>query len=336
MTNPVWTALVETKLSAWQANEKMDGPDSMNAGPCWCFSRFGQSKTELPDGRVVFIAGEHEDSYDDDFFIYNDVVIRHPSGRIEILGYPEHLFPPTDFHSATLADDRIVLIGSLGYPDRRAADSTQVALLDLADFSVRLVYPTGDNPGRLHDHRAELSDDKGSIAIKGGKNDPGPTFRALIENIDEWQLHLDEWRWERLTNRKWLRWMFQRADGKRNRLFEIRHRISFEKLSIPGEARGLLEGLAKDYEGEPKAELVEGLYAPSCEHATMPQVPEEYAVYRIKVNGTVIRFVEEGHAVTMTVEGVLDPTVGSGIAIELQSKLSALEGTPYELRPLET
>jgi len=29
----------------------------------------------LPDGRVVYIGGEHEDFNDDDFFIYNDVVV---------------------------------------------------------------------------------------------------------------------------------------------------------------------------------------------------------------------------------------------------------------------
>ena len=57
----------------------------------------GQSQTELPDGRLICVAGEHEDSYDPDFHIYNDVVVFDPSGEYEIYGYPQNVFPPTDF-----------------------------------------------------------------------------------------------------------------------------------------------------------------------------------------------------------------------------------------------
>ncbi|KAJ4289991.1 hypothetical protein N0V88_006792 [Collariella sp. IMI 366227] len=43
--------------------------------PLFCFQRFGRTETRLPDGRIVYIAGEHEDFYDPDFYIYNDVVV---------------------------------------------------------------------------------------------------------------------------------------------------------------------------------------------------------------------------------------------------------------------
>lgn len=44
--------------------------------PFWCLSnRMGMSSTELDDGRIIKIAGEHEDDYDPDFFIYNDVFV---------------------------------------------------------------------------------------------------------------------------------------------------------------------------------------------------------------------------------------------------------------------
>ena len=74
----------------------MKGDSAFDSGPGWCFERFGQSSNELPDGWVVLIAGEHEDYYDPDFFIYNDVVVKHLDGRIDIYGYPRELFPPTD------------------------------------------------------------------------------------------------------------------------------------------------------------------------------------------------------------------------------------------------
>lgn len=39
--------------------------------PVWCFQRYGQTKTKLPDGRWILVGGEHEDWYDPDFCIYN-------------------------------------------------------------------------------------------------------------------------------------------------------------------------------------------------------------------------------------------------------------------------
>ena len=43
--------------------------------PVWYFDRMGQTVTELPDGRIIFVGGEHEDGYDPDFCIYNGKLI---------------------------------------------------------------------------------------------------------------------------------------------------------------------------------------------------------------------------------------------------------------------
>jgi hypothetical protein len=93
-------------------------------GPIWTFDRMGASRSELLDGRVVSIGGEHEDFYDPDFCIYNDVVVFGGADQIEIYGYPKEVFPPTDFHTATLIGDRIFIIGGLGYQDARRPDHT--------------------------------------------------------------------------------------------------------------------------------------------------------------------------------------------------------------------
>src|SRR4051812_11149947 len=71
--NPVWEWLVRTRVNAFLAADHFEEPDAYDAGPGWCFTRFGRTSTQLPDGRVVKISGEHEDHYDPDFFIYNDV-----------------------------------------------------------------------------------------------------------------------------------------------------------------------------------------------------------------------------------------------------------------------
>ncbi len=70
--NPLWHWMVRTRWSAYGANELLRGPSPFAQGPMWCFARYGKSETVLADGRVVHIGGEHEDSCDPDFFIYND------------------------------------------------------------------------------------------------------------------------------------------------------------------------------------------------------------------------------------------------------------------------
>src|SRR6185369_11799713 len=97
-------------------------------------ARFGQSSTLLGDGRRIAIAGEHEDYYDPDFYIYNDVIVHHPSGEVDIYCYPREVFSPTDFHSATLVGDRIVLIGRLGYSGTRMPEVTPVYALDTSTY----------------------------------------------------------------------------------------------------------------------------------------------------------------------------------------------------------
>ncbi len=103
--------------------------------PVFTFDRLGRTETVLPDGRIVYIGGGHEDHHHPDFFIYNDVVVvrgrvqpaqqydfstyadslefgvderRTTAGwargarpeEIDIYRYPVEVFPPTDAHSA--------------------------------------------------------------------------------------------------------------------------------------------------------------------------------------------------------------------------------------------
>jgi hypothetical protein len=101
LTNPVWTWLAcNPEISAYQANRHFGGPGPCG-GPAWTNQRFGQSRTELGDGRIVAIAGEHEDYYDPDFYIYNDVHVIAPDGALDIYCYPRELFAATDFHTAS-------------------------------------------------------------------------------------------------------------------------------------------------------------------------------------------------------------------------------------------
>ncbi len=342
MDNPVWVWLIRTGINAWLATEAYDGPSAMDAGPGWCFDRYGQSSTELPDGRVVLIAGEHEDGYDPDFFIYNDVVVRHPNGGIDIYGYPRETFPPTDFHSATLAGDRIILLGSLGYADQRRPGETQVMVLDLSSFAIKAVTTKGIPPGWIHNHTAELDEDSGSIVVRRGLLEVAEG-EPLVENIDDWRLWLSDWRWERLTERNWKRWLVRRKDGEGNHLFDYQQEQWEAQVPALAEVNSELAEMMENLDiptleqaigGKPDLELYANRYTPPLPHAKLPDDEDEFRVYRIEVAGVVVRYVEDMDHVQMTVEGDLPDDQVQVLLRDLVDKLSRLENSKCEMKEL--
>ena len=169
---PFFTRMIQTRKSADQAiYDYTSLPNVDRTGfrhPFWSAERFGQSMTCLPDGRVIQIAGEHEDYYDANFCIYNDVFVHHPDGRIQIFGYPSEVFPPTDFHSATLIGEHIYIIGNLGYEDAPVPERTPVYRLNTTTYEMASVETSGESPHRLYQHHAALIEDN-VIRVSSGK-----------------------------------------------------------------------------------------------------------------------------------------------------------------------
>jgi hypothetical protein len=155
--------------------------------------------TFLPDRRVIQIAGEHEDYYDSDFCIYNDVFVHEPDGSIAIYGYPEAVFPPTDFHTATLVGDFIYVIGSVGYREVRQVGTTSVFRLHVHTMRIDRIETTGDTPGSIYKHRAiamnahEIRIWGGKIITKNGDDDK----EAHDDNNASFLLDLDTRVWRR-------------------------------------------------------------------------------------------------------------------------------------------
>jgi ankyrin repeat protein len=197
MDDAFWVAMIRAGVNGYIANKRFKGPSSVDAGPVWCAQRFGQSLTILPDGRIVQIGGEHEDSYDPDFCIYNDVFVHAPDGSVRIFGYPESVFAPTDFHTATLCGDEIVIIGTLGYPHRRQVGQTPVYRLDTRDWTIECVTTRGDGPGWIHRHRAHLVANS-EIRVTGGRvlTMDGPK-QKILENTGTYALDMRRWVWSR-------------------------------------------------------------------------------------------------------------------------------------------
>lgn len=200
MGNPLWNDMVRLGGSAYSARDHFNDTDSLES-VVWSYDRFGSSLTPLPDGRFIQIAGEHEDFYDPDFYIYNDVVVHDGHGGLEILGYPRGVFPPTDFHTATLAVDSIYIIGCLGYTDDRKVGATPVYRLAVGTWKIEVVTTSGDTPSWLHEHRATYDSQQGVIRIEGGSilvrgEDSEP---QIVPNSDRYELDLETLSWRRLS-----------------------------------------------------------------------------------------------------------------------------------------
>jgi hypothetical protein len=151
--------------------------------------------TLLPDGRAVQVGGEHEDFYDPDFCIYNDVFVHEKDGTVAIYGYPEAVFPPTDFPTATLVGDFVYLIGSLGYQGTRRFGETPVYRLDIRTLRVDRLDTGGEAPGWIYEHRAVAAPPHG-IRVWGGivvnGSDNGESHE---ENLGAFVLDLDRLCW---------------------------------------------------------------------------------------------------------------------------------------------
>jgi ankyrin repeat protein len=165
MNYPFWKAMVSGGANAYHARVHFEQV-RLGGEAVWCFDRFGTSINELPDGRIIEIGGEHEDYYDEDFCIYNDVIVHHGDGSVEIYGYPANVFPPTDFHTATLVGNSIYIIGNLGYRGQRRFGTTPVHRLDIDTLAIEPLETSGDSPGWINRHKAKLVDNR--IEVAGG------------------------------------------------------------------------------------------------------------------------------------------------------------------------
>ena len=325
LDNPLWHWLVRTRHSAYSANKAFDGPSPFEAGPMWCFDRFGKSETTLLDGRVVHIGGEHEDHYDPDFFIYNDVTLVDPDGSIAIHGYARDAFPPTDFHSATLVGDAIFIVGGLGYPEQRVVGRTPVFRLALNTMIITPIETSGEAPGWIHRHSAELADDGREIVVRGSELWLG-NDRSMHENIDAWSLDVEGGRWTRLSVLEWQRWTMVRVDRKPNRLWDVRQELWHRDHAWAG-----LESYWR-HDDAPDFEALAALYRINDATAA-PEQGSEHNIYRVVIDGISVKFTEDRWPVQAMVEGRPSDARLNELQRATLATLERLDASVWEIEP---
>ncbi len=102
----------------------------------------------------------------------------------------------TDFHSATLIDHWIYIIGSLGYQEDRQEDLIAVYRLNTVDFHIEHVETQNPPNFQLYDHNARLTGS--DLVLTGGRyfscKDvefmPQVNMRRITLNLDTltWQV----------------------------------------------------------------------------------------------------------------------------------------------------
>jgi hypothetical protein len=325
MDNPVWEWIAKMQFDAFVANRKLGGPDARNAGPCWSFVRYGQTSTHLPDGRTIYIGGEHEDYYDPNFNIYNDVVVQLPDGSLKFYGYPPSIFPPTDFHSATQVGGRLVLIGRLGGKGDGTLCTTPVVVLDLDTFAIEPMITKGEAPGWIHQHQAEMVDSGAGIRISGGSVYRGDAL-PIVENLDEWRLCLSSGIWERLTIRPCQHWILAREDGDDFHL--LAYKMAIIEQTLNSESKNRSSALGGELGVEPDLDLFMTLFCPSIPHVSLPAREGDCEIHRIIIEGVQIRFGDQGKWIIISIEGELPSLSVDFLVGEICSKLAKLENIP--------
>ena len=298
-----WEWMVHTRYWPSRARRVLDFKDVPHTGPEWSFGRMGETRTELSDGRVVCIAGEHEDWYDPDFYIYNDVVVLGPKDRVEIYGYPKEVFPPTDFHTATLVGDRIIVIGSLGYSAHRQPGFTPVYSLDTTTFAIEPVATNGPMPGWIFEHEAELDTDGRGIVVKGGQTmieqEGSQIFRT---NLEEFRLDLADLRWQQLTDRsQWRQFLIERVDG--HYWFQA-YDDQQQQFALPQ----------------------------SVPYETLPEL--DFQTRQISIEGVVVQISQDLTELRVIFRGALPPAVVTAFVAELLNTIEAATKAPCSVRSL--
>src|SRR5262249_54107149 len=112
-----------------------------------------------------------------------------------------------------------------------------------------------------------------------------------------------------------------------NHLFELRMGLFARDMGLPDFVSKELR-LESEFGGPPPLDLIPPLYTPPVPHEPLPASEDDFRVHRIRVDGTVVRYVEESHTVQVTVEGELAPETVRQLRQDLRRKLQSIEQAP--------
>jgi len=288
-----------------------------NRDPIWCFDRFGQSENTDSAGNTYLIGGEHEDYYDPDFCIFNDVVKIAADGTTTLFLYPEDVFPPTDFHTATQVGQDIFIIGTLGYWQSRISGITNVYKLSLNDMSISKFETTGENPGWIFEHFADYDKEKNEIIVYGGKTYQGENL-PFSNNFDTYGLNVENGNWRLIKKSFVTKWQFRRKNSRNSislgafYLYKLSEERKPDEETIVKQTEENKEYLRKSYEENEGIKLLYPSYEEYEAHILSslinPPKPDYISIYGFQPN---LQYLDELFAFPIEHEVIQGPLFGN-------------------------
>jgi hypothetical protein len=110
----------------------------------WTAVREDALELALPDGRKLMIGGEVADFGDEyaDPWVYNDVVVTHADGTIDILAYPKEVFPHLYWPAEAIVADDVYIFGTINRKHHSDRPRAQVGLrLDTSSYEIADLSP---------------------------------------------------------------------------------------------------------------------------------------------------------------------------------------------------
>lgn len=313
----------------------------------WSQSRVGQSRTQLTDGRVVLIGGEHNCPLN--YLIYSDVCIIDLNDDIEVYNYPLNTFRCPEQHSATLvvasalkgtdaksADEQIIIIGS-------QSDHTSVYRLDTQNFKIEQLV-TRNSMGWIQGHNATFKNHQ--IIISGGEVHIEDTL-LFVDNIDSWALNLKTLIWKNLTNnhRHWQHFYVIRQDYDSIHLQDYHALDCYLKMDEKEVAADQAALLKNHCNIIPDIDSYRQLFCPPIDHEIVMDsdatedvvvysediIFDDYENHLIYINGIKIKYEAKLFHIEVIIEGKLSADKLELLQQNLRHKLSKIENMACEV-----
>src|SRR5262249_18364975 len=144
----------------------------------WTAVREAPLQLTLPDGRKLLIGGEIADYGDEcaDPWSYNDIIVTHPDGAIEILSYPHEVFPHLWWWSVDAVVGADVHIFGIVDRDRHPDRSRGPVILRLNASTYEIAPIPAPSPSApVHVYRGSGVPDGRRVVfpvVRHGKTDP--------------------------------------------------------------------------------------------------------------------------------------------------------------------
>ena len=194
---PVWEWMEREKVFSWNSIERFGIPWTFepSAEPDWWFSRDGAASVSLGEDRCLSIGGK-TDEYGYGSMSHNDVreyrlgVTDSTSELVAIYGYPREVFPGVCGATATLVGEYVYVIGGIEEGLQWDARRAGVYRLHLATMRMEKVETSGEDPGAIRFHSAELRSDGGAVVVEGGTRPSRPKrklFRGWTQTDESFE-----------------------------------------------------------------------------------------------------------------------------------------------------